>query len=170
MVFPHAGPAKCLFEKPYFEKLKVALQPGGIICSQGKIKRGECDQDVTWCSGTGGTYLCLCTWNTISSSPWLQESALPLIKKLMTGCQSVIKYAFITIPTYPDGKIGMVLASLNTVRLRYCVHTVRIVQSPNPRSCAHSTYCSVTKSTIVCTLYTLFSHQLHNHVNWQLNF
>ena len=30
------GPAKCLFEKSYFEKLKEALRPGGIICSQGE--------------------------------------------------------------------------------------------------------------------------------------
>ena len=27
------GPAKSLFERPYFEKLKAAPQPGGIICS-----------------------------------------------------------------------------------------------------------------------------------------
>ena len=30
------GPAKCLFEKPYFEQKKAALKPGGIICSMGK--------------------------------------------------------------------------------------------------------------------------------------
>ena len=33
----HTG--KCLFEKPYFAKLKAALRPGGIFCSQGKTKK-----------------------------------------------------------------------------------------------------------------------------------
>ncbi|KAF8770535.1 Spermidine synthase like protein [Argiope bruennichi] len=30
------GPAVCLFQKPYYESLKKALRPGGIICSQGE--------------------------------------------------------------------------------------------------------------------------------------
>lgn len=30
------GPAVCLFQKPYYEALKEALNPGGIICSQGE--------------------------------------------------------------------------------------------------------------------------------------
>ena len=49
-----------------------------------------------------------------------QWSDLPLIKKMMTGCQSlfpVVRYAFTTIPTYPNGQIGMVLASINKVRM-----------------------------------------------------
>ena len=29
------GPAECLFEQPYYEKMKKALRPGGIICTQG---------------------------------------------------------------------------------------------------------------------------------------
>ena len=33
--------SKSLYEKPYFEKLKVALRPGGIICSQGETKRDD---------------------------------------------------------------------------------------------------------------------------------
>ena len=33
------GPAKRLFEKPYFEKMKGALRPGGIICSMGMYAR-----------------------------------------------------------------------------------------------------------------------------------
>ena len=31
------GPAKCLFEKSYFEKLREALRPDGILCSQGRL-------------------------------------------------------------------------------------------------------------------------------------
>lgn len=30
------GPAICLFKQPYYESLKQALRPGGIICSQGE--------------------------------------------------------------------------------------------------------------------------------------
>ena len=33
------GPAKSLFERPYFEKMKAALRPGGIICSMGTYAR-----------------------------------------------------------------------------------------------------------------------------------
>lgn len=32
-----SGPAVCLFRKPYYESLKKALKPGGIICSQGEL-------------------------------------------------------------------------------------------------------------------------------------
>ena len=61
-----------------------------------------------------------------------QWSDLPLIKKMMTGCQSlfpVVRYAFTTIPTYPNGQIGMVLASLNMVRLCDCVYTCSMYHS-----------------------------------------
>ena len=30
------GPAKCLFEIPYYRRMKSALKPNGIICTQGK--------------------------------------------------------------------------------------------------------------------------------------
>ena len=33
--FSRPGPAECLFEQPYYEKMKKALRPGGIICTQG---------------------------------------------------------------------------------------------------------------------------------------
>ena len=29
------GPATCLFERPYFEKIRSALRPDGIMCVQG---------------------------------------------------------------------------------------------------------------------------------------
>ena len=47
------GPAKSLFEKPYFENMKGALRPGGIISSMGK-------QDVV-----GGCGLALITPHTV---------------------------------------------------------------------------------------------------------
>ena len=33
------GPAVCLFEKPYYERVKEALRPGGIHCAQGEAGR-----------------------------------------------------------------------------------------------------------------------------------
>ena len=31
-----AGPAECLFEKPYYDNIKAALTPGGILSSEGE--------------------------------------------------------------------------------------------------------------------------------------
>ena len=41
-LFFSAGPAECLFEQPYYEKMKKALKPGGIICAQGKTCIYQC--------------------------------------------------------------------------------------------------------------------------------
>eukprot|EP00127_Corallochytrium_limacisporum_P006784 Clim_evm54s235 gene=Clim_evmTU54s235 len=76
------GPANVLFEEAYYELMKKALAPGGIICAQ-----GECQ--------------------------WLH---LDLIKKMQDFCKKhypVVDYAYLTIPTYPSGQIGMILCSLN---------------------------------------------------------
>jgi len=32
------GPASSLFEKSYYELMKKALKPGGLVCCQGNIK------------------------------------------------------------------------------------------------------------------------------------
>ena len=32
----YVGPAVCLFEKPYYDRIKEALTPGGVLCSQGE--------------------------------------------------------------------------------------------------------------------------------------
>ena len=45
------GAAKSLFEKPYFEKMKGALRPGGIICSMGTY--------VSYCEWVGACCLAL---------------------------------------------------------------------------------------------------------------
>lgn len=34
--FKLIGPAESLFQKPYYELMKCALKPGGIICTQGE--------------------------------------------------------------------------------------------------------------------------------------
>ena len=46
---------------------------------------------------------------------WLD---LPLIKKVMKGARSLfpeVHYAYTTIPTYPSGQIGFVVASTSEV-------------------------------------------------------
>lgn len=79
------GPAKALFEKPYFQLLKDALAPGGTIATQ-----GECI--------------------------WLH---LPLIAEVLESTRSLfpnVDYAFTSIPSYPSGTIGFVIASLDAQR------------------------------------------------------
>ncbi|KAK7454490.1 hypothetical protein VKT23_011244 [Stygiomarasmius scandens] len=75
------GPAATLFQKPYYQLLFDALRPGGHIAAQGE---------------------CL----------WLH---LPLIKDMRQTAKDVgfqqVEYAFTTIPTYPSGQIGFLLAS-----------------------------------------------------------
>ncbi|KAK7454487.1 hypothetical protein VKT23_011242 [Stygiomarasmius scandens] len=75
------GPAATLFQKPYYQLLFDALRPGGHIAAQGE---------------------CL----------WLH---LPLIKDVRKAAKDVgfeqVEYAFTTIPTYPSGQIGFLLAA-----------------------------------------------------------
>ncbi|KAF5367032.1 hypothetical protein D9758_004010 [Tetrapyrgos nigripes] len=75
------GPAASLFQKPYYQLLHDALRAGGHIAAQGE---------------------CL----------WLH---LPLISDVRKAAQDVgfaqVEYAFTTIPTYPSGQIGFLLAS-----------------------------------------------------------
>ncbi|KIK63858.1 hypothetical protein GYMLUDRAFT_40939 [Collybiopsis luxurians FD-317 M1] len=75
------GPAASLFQKPYYQLLHDALRPGGHIAAQGE---------------------CL----------WLH---IPLIKEVRASAKEIgfaqVEYAFTTIPTYPSGQIGFLLAS-----------------------------------------------------------
>ncbi|THV02826.1 hypothetical protein K435DRAFT_852469 [Dendrothele bispora CBS 962.96] len=75
------GPAMTLFQKPFYQLLHDALRPGGHIAAQGE---------------------CL----------WLH---LPLIADVRKAVKDVgfaqVEYAFTTIPTYPSGQIGFLLAS-----------------------------------------------------------
>jgi len=78
------GPARALFEEPFFRLLSDALAPGGVIATQAE---------------------CL----------WLH---LPLIKQLRDTAREIFasaEYAYTTIPTYPAGQIGYIVAS-NTQR------------------------------------------------------
>jgi spermidine synthase len=42
------GPAKALFEQPYYKLMMEALQPGGIIASQGRVQVHNSDQHATF--------------------------------------------------------------------------------------------------------------------------
>eukprot|EP00696_Hemimastix_kukwesjijk_P010454 gnl/Hemi2/23180_TR7775_c0_g1_i1.p1 gnl/Hemi2/23180_TR7775_c0_g1~~gnl/Hemi2/23180_TR7775_c0_g1_i1.p1 ORF type:complete len:300 (+),score=118.19 gnl/Hemi2/23180_TR7775_c0_g1_i1:44-901(+) len=75
------GPASALFEKLFYEKLKRALKPGGILC---------CQMESIW--------LHLDIIKNMSQA----------CREL--GFASV-QYAFTTIPTYPSGQIGFLLCS-----------------------------------------------------------
>lgn len=79
------GPATSLFQESYYELLKNALRPGGVVCSQ------------------NGCF-------------WLD---FEYIKKTMAGCQlhfPNIKYAVTSVPSYPCGNIGFIIACLDSHR------------------------------------------------------
>jgi len=74
------GPGDSLFKPEFYEAMHAALNPGGIICTQ-----GECI--------------------------WLH---LALIREVIGACRNifpVVDYAFTTVPTYPSGQIGFILAT-----------------------------------------------------------
>jgi spermidine synthase len=76
------GPASVLFEERFFRSVFKALKPGGVVCTQ-----GEC----LWLHGD------------------LIGDTLEMCKKVFVG--GSVSYAYCTIPTYPSGQIGFVLAS-----------------------------------------------------------
>ncbi|KAK5987523.1 Spermidine synthase [Cladobotryum mycophilum] len=80
------GPAESLFQKPYFQLLHDALREGGVITTQG------------------------------SENQWLH---LPLIAKLKKDCAEIFpvaEYAYTSIPTYPSGQIGFMVACKDATR------------------------------------------------------
>ncbi|KAM5486783.1 putrescine aminopropyltransferase [Microsporum canis] len=80
------GPAEVLFQKPYFELLHGALREGGVISTQG------------------------------SENQWLHLSMITELKKLMREVFPVVEYAYTTIPTYPSGQIGFLVACKDSER------------------------------------------------------
>ena len=96
------GPAASLFQKEYYELIKLALKPDGILCSQG------------WsyilcflCRAKGTTY----TSYVLGECAWLDGE---LINDMLTFCGSlfpVVRYSYANVPTYPSGQIGFLLCS-----------------------------------------------------------
>ncbi|EEP79717.1 spermidine synthase [Uncinocarpus reesii 1704] len=80
------GPAEVLFQKPYFELLHGSLREGGVISTQG------------------------------SENQWLHIKLITDLKKLMKEVFPVVEYAYTTIPTYPSGQIGFLVACKDASR------------------------------------------------------
>lgn len=76
------GPADCLFQQKYFQLMKEALRPDGIICSQA---------GSAWCN--------------LDTSTRCYEHCKNIFEK--------VAYAYTSVPSYPSGQIGFVLASTN---------------------------------------------------------
>ncbi|KAK2746468.1 putrescine aminopropyltransferase [Myotisia sp. PD_48] len=80
------GPAEVLFQKPYFELLFGALREGGVISTQG------------------------------SENQWLHMSLITELKTRMREVFPAVEYAYTTIPTYPSGQIGFLIACKDGTR------------------------------------------------------
>jgi spermidine synthase len=101
------GPAKALFEQPYYKLMMEALQPGGIIASQGRVQVHNSDQHERMQLLIAGE----CVW-----------LHLDLIKEMFDFCKEifpVVDYTMVSVPTYPSGQIGFMLCSLNKVSSCY---------------------------------------------------
>ncbi|KZZ93053.1 spermidine synthase [Ascosphaera apis ARSEF 7405] len=74
------GPAEALFQKPYFDLLFEALTPAGVVTTQG------------------------------SENQWLHMPLITRLKHEMLQTFPIAEYAYTTIPTYPSGQIGFMVA------------------------------------------------------------
>ncbi|CAL1294867.1 unnamed protein product, partial [Larinioides sclopetarius] len=84
------APAVCLFQRQYYEALKKALKPGGIIASQGIYH----DDGVV-----------------AGASFWYDRV---LVKEMLTLCRSlfpVVEYGASFVPSFPAGQIGYICCS-----------------------------------------------------------
>ncbi|KAL4185518.1 hypothetical protein AMTRI_Chr10g6350 [Amborella trichopoda] len=75
------GPAQELFEKPFFELVANALQPGGVVCTQAE---------------------------SIWLHMHIIEDIVNVCRQVFKGS---VSYAWTTVPTYPSGMIGFMLCS-----------------------------------------------------------
>lgn len=99
------GPAKVLFEKPYFELLYNALRDGGVVVTQGNGKFHEhCKlQNLPFNSESRANI------QTLAESQWLHLPLITELRKLCLGIFPCVEYAYTTIPTYPSGQIGFLV-------------------------------------------------------------
>lgn len=75
------GPAKELFEKPFFDSVARALRPGGVVCTQAE---------------------------SIWLHMHIIEDIVANCREIFKGS---VNYAWTTVPTYPSGVIGFMLCS-----------------------------------------------------------
>jgi len=78
------GPAEILFEAEFFNNMRKALNPNGGIL----CTQGEC--------------------------LWLHLDLISSVIERTKTIMPVVKYAYTTIPTYPSGQIGFIIAANNT--------------------------------------------------------
>jgi spermidine synthase len=76
------GPADVLFKPEFFQSMKDALSPTGVICTQGE-----------------------CVWLHLD----FIEGVIANVRSMFSSA----KYGFTTIPTYPSGQIGFMLATVD---------------------------------------------------------
>lgn len=77
------GPADVLFQPEFFESMKQALNPVGGVV----CTQGECQ--------------------------WLHLDLIAKVFGEVKGIYNQVKYAYTTIPTYPSGQIGFMIASID---------------------------------------------------------
>ncbi|XP_010477685.1 PREDICTED: spermidine synthase 1 [Camelina sativa] len=75
------GPAKELFEKPFFQSVARALRPGGVVCTQAESLWLHMD---------------------------IIEDIVSNCREIFKGS---VNYAWTSVPTYPSGVIGFMLCS-----------------------------------------------------------
>ncbi|XP_073032151.1 spermidine synthase 1 [Primulina eburnea] len=75
------GPAKELFEKPFFESVAKALRPGGVVCTQAE---------------------------SIWLHMHIIEDIVSNCRQIFKGS---VNYAWTTVPTYPSGVMGFMLCA-----------------------------------------------------------
>lgn len=75
------GPAKELFEKPFFASVSRALRPGGVVCTQAE---------------------------SIWLHMHIIEDIVSVCREIFEGS---VNYAWTTVPTYPSGVMGFMLCS-----------------------------------------------------------
>ncbi|KAK9707367.1 hypothetical protein RND81_07G192700 [Saponaria officinalis] len=90
------GPAKELFEKPFFESVARALRPGGVVCTQAE---------------------------SIWLHMHIIEDIVSNCRDIFKGS---VNYAWTTVPTYPSGVIGFMLCSTDgpTVDFKHPVNPI----------------------------------------------
>lgn len=75
------GPAEAFFQKEYFELLKAALNPGGIVIAQA------------------------------SENVWLNIDYLQRLMKIARSVFQKANYCYTTVPTYTSGQLGLIICS-----------------------------------------------------------
>eukprot|EP00475_Leptophrys_vorax_P043584 TRINITY_DN8437_c0_g1_i2.p1 TRINITY_DN8437_c0_g1~~TRINITY_DN8437_c0_g1_i2.p1 ORF type:complete len:187 (-),score=17.79 TRINITY_DN8437_c0_g1_i2:144-704(-) len=94
------GPAKQLFERPFFESMAKALRPGGVVCTQAES-----------------------LWLHL---PIIKEIA----EACHHSFKGSVNYAWTSVPTYPSGTIGFMVCSTPGPAVNFKAPSNRIEDQP----------------------------------------